>query len=209
MPKGTASPIICARRNCTRCSRWRHITDFRWRWSKQVRLPNGRRVETNAGEHPYVETVCTPCRRKRERRKYHENEPQRRHINKRTRSYHMRRQDELNRLREEADKLRTKNAMLTRELTMLKQDAGEFTLVPLLPFRMWLLKRARELGGLENWCYKHNLHTTRIHDFMNGYRWEDCDPVPIMSVKLDFVDKVLLMDGTTSLATLYPLETSE
>src|SRR6187200_1886027 len=112
------------RKNCKQCTRWRHLVDYRWTWRK------GR-------SKVMIDTICNPCRRANDRKRYHSKSyEERQHIGRRNAEAKKRRQHEKvlaaqRALREE----RLNNGWYEKE-------------VSLTPFRMWLLRRSRMAGTL-------------------------------------------------------------
>lgn len=212
MSKADDNPIILGRRNCARCTRWRHATDFRWHWPhKRVTTPEGGRTATRERYNkPKIDKVCNVCRRDIERGRYRENRKDWIH-----RAVENRRKRDAKRAEErmEARLLVAENRRLQRELVGL----GNGNLLPFTPFRMWLIARLRRYDNNESELARRTgIPQSTLQNYLKGYAWPKaeaevsthgwCEPQPIYTVHVNIVDRALLGEGTTNLEELYPYE---
>lgn len=184
--------------NCKRCTRWRLITDFKWRWRK-VRSTKGSRQRH---EVPTIDTICESCRRAIERARYHAKSlAERQEIGRRVNAKAQeRKQREAARV---AEQLRL--ASITKGLPKSKYGGSE--MLPLMPFRLWLLVAIRERGGVQAFANQIERDESQIRRYAEGIYWEsDCRPRPVNGVTLDVVDDILSAAGSQyQLGILYPL----
>jgi predicted Fe-S protein YdhL (DUF1289 family) len=172
------------RQNCKRCTRWRPISDFKVRKTKHGETPEG---------------VCTPCHRARERERW-ANKP-------------------------DAEKKRIMNRINARKAQRLA-DAKQVraarreligsrrgSLLPITPFRMWLLGRLRWYGSVDEVERRTGLSNGAVRKYLDGYEFENdqrhCEPHPILTVPMAIVDKALTNEGSTHLNLLYETREEE
>ena len=182
-----------ARRNCTRCTRWRLAVDFKWRWQKRR---NGQRYET-----PTIDTVCQVCRRQDERDRY------------------ARLSDEAKRAKgiranEQALKRRARLEEQVQRARQAAQSYARGAELDLTPFRMWLLGKARQEGGAVALASQIGTDEKNVRRWLHGYDWDNddgwggwakCEPRAIRTVTIRIVDEVGIALGEPDLLErLYP-----
>jgi hypothetical protein len=184
------------RRNCKRCTRWKHNVEFRWRW--RTRLVAGRRRRSSV---PTIDVICFACRREEERERYaNKTAEEKREIGKRAnKNTRDRRQKE----RELQESLRNTVKVLAGTQKKLRGD----TLLPLMPFRLWLLSHLKEYGGLAGLAKRARLSEDTIMPYLEGIWWEsDCRPHPLDGVRLGFVDSFFTrLEIPDQMVVIYPL----
>ena len=108
------------RQNCKRCTRWRPISDFKVRKTKHGEKPEG---------------VCQPCIRAKERERWaSRSDADKKRIMKRINTRHAERMADAKQVR-----------AARRELIGSRRGS----LVPITPFRMWLIGRLRWYGSVD------------------------------------------------------------
>lgn len=195
------NPIILGRRNCARCTRWRHTVDFKWRWQRKhykTRTLRPPRYRT-----PTIDTVCKSCRRKQERERYnHLSEEE-----KRARGRIANKQAQIRR-----DKLNEQIARMN-QIRAQRTPRWDDKTVDITPFRMWLLGKSRREGGAAGLSRQIGTHERNVRRWLDGYDWDQdsghafayCEPKPIYSVTVGVVDKVGVALGEPDLLNrLYP-----
>ena len=87
------------------------------------------------------------------------------------------------------------------------------SLVPITPFRMWLIGRLRWYGSVDELERRTGLSYDALRKYLDGYEFENdmrwCDPQPILTVPLKIVDKAVTNEGSTSLNLLYEYRETE
>lgn len=192
------------RKNCKRCGRWRHLVDFRWRWRRSRLKQDRQRSEAKRprSDKPYIDTVCSYCRREAERNRYHSKSIEERRIigiraNRNRRKREIRLNDDILLAQAEIKKLRV-------------QMGVDRKLVPLLPFRLWLVEQQRILGTARAVARMIGYDEEQVRRWMNGYLWEAGRPIPINSIHLEIVDNSLVAAGQQHrLGELYPIKDIE
>jgi hypothetical protein len=80
----------------------------------------------------------------------------------------------------------------------------------LIPFRMWVLAKAREMGGILALADAAGLEEKAVRRWADGYEWNrgfvgGCLPTPIRSVRMSSVDEMGVAVGEQDLLErLYP-----
>lgn len=200
--KSDVNPITCGRRNCARCTRWRHAVDFKWRW-------NYKRVKRGAAHHkktkklrtryptPTIDTVCRWCRNK-ERREYYAS------LTTEQKRAKGRRANENARKRRAKWEIEIHYARMAQDRAKEHYDDEN---VDIVPFRMWLLGQLKK-HNVEELARKSGVDHVQLRRWANGYEWPNssCDePRPIRSVRLSSVDQVGVgMNDPGLLDRLYP-----
>ena len=153
-----------------------------------------------------MDTICIACRREEERQRYNNKSPAEKQvmfhrINERTRD---------RRRREEA-KLQAQIANAKLAAGKIRAKYGDNTLLPLMPFRLWLLKRLRQENSLGEFASSVGYDPSQIMRYAEGIYWEsDCRPHPIDAITLGNVDEILTKAGSEHmLSILYPWEDEE
>lgn len=200
-PKGSSKePIVLGRRNCLCCRVWRIVaTDF------------------SRTKHDTPDLVCKVCRGKLKKHNEYPMEVRIRMIrmNLSHRLYKLPPTDaELEAIKDRLEKkerrlerkIRNINSVLPKERTTYNGDR----LVPLMPFRLWLLARLQK-EGIPIAVFADRVHKDEslIRRWMEGIVWEtQCNPQPIHSITINNVDEVLTRSGElpTKLNELYPWE---
>jgi hypothetical protein len=193
-----SNPIICGRRVCAGpCGRWRHTVDFKWRWQKHGRT-NGNRVRR--AKRPTIDSVCQPCRRAEERKRY-------RALSEAERRAKGLRANQQAAARRAKAAVAVEMARLSIERRKHLFDDDELDLVP---FRMWVLAKARELGSIQAVADVAGVEEKSMRRWAEGYEWNNgfvggCLPTPIRSVRMSTVDEVGVAVGEQDLLNrLYP-----
>lgn len=188
---------MTGRRNCARCTRWRHDVDFRWRWRK-ARKVRGKGARPRAAVAT-VDSVCAACRRTEERYRYH-------HMTQEEK------QQRIKRINAAKVKRRAKLEAQVRQLRRANPRWGDRR-VDLVPFRMWLLAKARQNGGAVALATEIGCDEKNVRRWLHGYDWDDepgqdrytCEPRPIYSINVGTVDSVGVALGEADLLDrLYP-----
>jgi len=200
-----ANPIICGRRNCAACGRWRHAVDFKWRWNKK-RVPNvnqNARTKTRSTRKrhptPIIDSVCKACRRRQSKERYHSLTPAQKH-------------KIIKRANANAAKLRAKweqEIHYARMSVDNNHDIPDDENLDVVPFRMWLLGQIRIQGSASIVARMIGVQESRIRHLADGYYWPSdnyCDePAPIRTVRVSTVDIYGLKMGDPGLLNrLYP-----
>lgn len=191
--------------NCKRCTRWLRITEFPWRW-RRVRRANswGNRPRHDV---PTIETTCNACKRRIERERY-QSKPleERQAIGRRVNARARQRRDL------EREKLERRLRAAGDVARRLRERHGwEDHVVPLTPFRMWLLVAVRVYGSRAKLAEICGIDDARLRRLVDGYYWEGpLKPRPIHGVSLGTVDKILTAVGEADqIEFLYPWEDLE
>lgn len=178
------NPIICGRRNCTKCGRWRHTIDFKWSW----RNPEYR-------QKPTISSVCDACRRAKERERYHS----------------LPAEERRQRIKDAVESKRRREARRSQQIAAAQErDNAKFNqagYVDIVPFRMWLLLKARTNG--DDLAQRAKVTSSRLNEWLEGCTWTGhyCEPTPIRSIALRTVEDVTTRLGEPEAAAmLYPLE---
>lgn len=201
-------PVICGRRICKNCLRWRHATDFKWRWQKKVkRTPEGHTTLKSRYKTPTIDTVCQVCRREEERERYANLSPEEK-ANKAHRAV----QHALKRRRAHREQLHYMRLVQSR-----RKESN--SIGSIVPFRMWLLGRLKNetARDIER---QTGFDEAQIRRWANGYYWSgeddrgqawaNCEPTPIYTIKLEYVDRVGVGLGEQDLVErLYPYKEAE
>lgn len=207
------NPIICGRRNCSKCTRWRPVTDFKWRWQKRrstIDPPSGLKTRGLKSRYktPQISTVCVACARSGERERYNnlsEEERQAR-VHKAVENTKAQRR----KLREQIH-----YAQLAHSRRRVFKDDQE---VDLVPFRMWLLGKVRAVGNTKALASEARVNEKAIRRWADGYDWDyeigqawaGCEPKPIHSIRLSNVDRIGVALGEPDLLDrLYPYAEKE
>lgn len=183
----TSDPPILGRKNCGRCKRWRYVaTDFSYRL---------RKVKGHKELQPRVESVCKQCRSKREKEKYETlTLDQRRAKMKRDNTLRQKKLDKARTIEIEKKDLR-------RQLNGIQNGS----LLPITPFRMWLIKKLKQYESIEQLRIATGMGFNTIEEVVKGYRWNEsltCDPQPIMTIPLSVVDRALTNEGSDSMRAI-------
>lgn len=210
MPNSSDNPIICGRRNCSKCTRWRLVTDFKWRWPKRrttVDVTSGLKSRglKSRRKDPQISTVCNVCARAGERERYH----------------NLTEEERLHRVHKAVQNAKAQRRLLKDQIHYAKLaqsrrkrrwDENE---VDLTPFRMWLLGRVRANGppGLRGLASEVGVDEKQLRRWADGYDWDyeigqawaGCEPRPIHSIRPSTVDRIGLGLGEPDLLNrLYP-----
>jgi ribosome-binding protein aMBF1 (putative translation factor) len=188
---------MTGRRNCARCTRWRHDVDFRWRWRKQRKV-RGRGVRPRA-QRATVDNVCNHCRRVEEQYRYH----------------HMTQEEKQARIKRMNAAKKKRIAKLEEQVRQLRKANPRWgaNRVDLVPFRMWLLSKARENGGVSTLAQEIGCDEHNVRRWLHGYDWDSepgpdryrCEPRPIYSINTGTVDSIGVALGEPDLLDrLYP-----
>jgi hypothetical protein len=192
----TSNPIVCGRRNCASCGRWKLAVDFPWRWRRRRTKGSGGKARSNV---PTVGATCATCLRAQARARYAGLPPAARHaVGVRANGNARKRKDKL----EETAK---------RAARALRQGNGELNLVP---FRMWMLGKARQEGGASALARQLGMDEHNVRRWLHGYDWDNddgwggwakCEPRPVYTVDVATVDRVGVALGEPDLLErLYP-----
>lgn len=179
-------PLILGRKNCARCTRWRHAVDFRWRWLK-------------SGAGPYIDKFCIPCRKELDRQAYARMSPaQKQRKIKRDYELKYEARHALDALLAELEQ-HPKNELLRRKIynvnVILNNGSGKYKRadhVDITPFRMWILVKVREYGSAVALANAIGHDEKQVRRWAEGVDWFDsCDPRPIRGVSLGTVDAIM------------------
>lgn len=175
---------MAGRQNCKRCTRWRPVSDFKVRKTKHGEKPEG---------------VCQPCYRAGERERWaSRSDAEKKRI--------------MNRINaRKAERLVDANQVRAARRELVGSRRG--SLLPITPFRIWLIGRLRWYGSLEELERRTGLSYGSLRKYIDGYVFENdmrwCDPQPILTVPMSIVDKALTNEGSTSLNLLYDTREEE
>jgi predicted Fe-S protein YdhL (DUF1289 family) len=153
-----------------------------------------------------MDTICISCRREEERIRYRSKSPAEKQemfkrINDRTRR---------RREREEA-RLQAQIANARAAAAKIRATYGDNTLLPLMPFRLWLLARLRQENSLQEFADSVGYDAAQLARYAEGIWWEsDCRPHPVDAITLGTADEILVKAGAEHmLSILYPWEGEE
>lgn len=170
--------MILGRQNCKRCTRWRYLSDFKIRKTKHGEKPEG---------------VCIVCHRERERERWAS----------RTDAEKKRIMQRIN--ERKAERLRDAKLVKAARWELIGSRRGR--LLPVTPFRMWLIGRLRWYGSLAELEQRTGISYESLKKYIDGFEFENdqrhCEPYPVLTVPLTLVDKALTNEGSTSLNILY------
>lgn len=194
MRRAADYPVICGRRNCAVCGRWRHIIDFR----TYDRSKYGGKV--------YLSMTCRHCDNAKERERYHNMpEEQRLAIQERTSANQKARRRRARLQQEDIKRIRFKAS--------LGKDKNGDPLLEITPFRMWLIGRLRISGSIQKLAWELDMDPSLVTRYSNGYTWGSgagrqrdayYGPNPVETVSITVVDRCLTAVGVETLADLYP-----
>lgn len=181
MPSKPTPPVILGRKNCVNCTRWRHLIDYPGRWTKRKGQDKIWRIQN----------VCSICRNRKLRESYSKLSPPERKA----------RWTNANKLRQKKVEKAKEGAAAKRELMGYQNGR----LLPITPFRMWLIKKMVVYGSLEELNRRTGLRHESLSNYLKGYEWNEslaCDPRPVLTVPLSTVDKALTNEGSDSLRSI-------
>ena len=199
-------------RNCSRCTRWRPVSDFPIR-------------KTRSG-YEQIESVCNACKWAREKARYNgltkeEKREYGRRVNRRARRRKQRHLHSIEHLREVLEKREQQIARQEEKLAAVKNKyriprgvTGDNPIaVDIVPFRMWLLRQHR-LRNYETAQLADEMgqDIRRVERWLQGYNWNGVgrDPVPVLAINIDVLDEIAVALGDPGfLERVYPLETDE
>lgn len=214
------------------CGRWRLDVDFKPRWKKFLRKPKGikrdahnkivtvrvrepGRVKPIWVKGPYYDNLCFSCRTKRT---IEQHQAKLDAMTEKERAELKRHRATLERQRVQGNTQR--NAILEQRLDRQIKNAravlgrtrttrnGE-RLMPLLPFRLYLLRQLRQGFSVRGIAETTKHDEALIRRWVDGIYWEgECNPQPIHSISLGIVDEILVNMGESpdKLNELYPWE---
>lgn len=190
MPK-RLTELDLRRRNCARCTRWKHAVDFPWRWKAR-----GKELQI-----PHISNVCLVCKSELGKASYNKLSPE----EKKARGRRANEQARKRRQRLEAlvqERLAAYNKRFGRPV----DHRGPDLMLELLPFRMFLLRYRKKLGSTKRLAYILVMDHSRVTRLLNGYTDHDNGSVvPIRQVSLATVDRALVMlEAEERLEDLYP-----
>lgn len=197
-PLPSTKGITCGRMNCRRCTRWLPITEYRWRWRRVRSKGTGYKQRH---EVPTIDSICVACRRSEEHERYHSKSlEERQAIGRRVNQKAFERKQ-----REEA-KLAKKIQQANLVVNGNKTKYGDETVLPLMPFRLWLLRTLRQYPTLKAFADEIRRDEATIRRWAEGIYWAaECDPRPISGIKLATVDDILTAAGAQDqLGVIYP-----
>jgi hypothetical protein len=195
------NPIILGRRNCVRCTRWKLAVDFKWRWRRRRTAGSGPKPRALT---PTIDAVCASCRRAEERARYWAlSEEERRAKGVQANRQAVRRQAK-------------QHEVIKRAQRAARTPRGH---LPLVPFRMWLLGKARLEGGTSALARQLDMDEKNVRRWLHGYDWDNdegwggwakCEPRPVYSVDVGTVDAAGVALGEPDLLErLYPYADGE
>lgn len=197
-------------RNCSRCTRWRPVSDFPIR-----------RTRTGFEQ---IEAVCNACKKEVASDYYNSLPPEEKQekfeaINRREKKRKAKALSEIEHLHKMLDKQNEKIVRQQEKLTAIRKQyrppRGTIngSAVDVTPFRMWLLRKHRETGyNLSELATSVGQDESRVKRWLDGYQWNGAgrDPLPIRAIDVGTVDAIgVAMDDTGLLERLYPLEADE
>jgi len=199
------NPIICGRRNCAICGRWKHAVDYKWLWGKK-RVPNidpdAKTKTKNTRKRyptPIIDTVCKSCRREQSRERYRNLTPaQKRKLVRRANANAAKRRAKWER-----------EIHYARMSVDNKRAAPDDENLDVVPFRMWLLGQIRLQGDASTVARMIGVNEGRVRHLADGYYWSPngytAEPIPIRTVRVSTVDIYGLKMGDPGLLNrLYP-----
>jgi hypothetical protein len=176
--KGT---IVCGRKFCSLCHKWRHIHDFQ--------------VRSRKPDHPeygHLTAPCTPCKRV-QMREYHRSRT--------TDAEYMERKREYQRIMKEAQRRRAGVEPRTwGSRANRRPDSEPVQRLPVGPFRSWLVVRRQRFDTLRDLSMALGVEESLLGHVLAGRKTH---------VLLDTVDRALTRDGSTFLWELYPCDDVE
>jgi len=185
------------RKNCKRCTRWRLLVDYTWRWRLVRSKGSGRKPRHIK---PTIDGVCNYCRRIEEKNRYRlKTKEERKEIGRRAN------ENRLKRIKKEQEKLDKTRALVRYQ----QRELGwENERVSIIPFRMWVIRQIRLRGSLANFANEIGYDQSLVGRWANGFYWEpESHPVPVYSIEIGTVDKVLTAAGASfELSMIYPLK---
>lgn len=220
------NPIILGRRNCSRCGRWRHTVDFKWRWPKRrvTNKPNPNidlavaakvgykvtktRALKSRRKKPTIGTICASCSRRIERERYN----------------NLSEDERKAKVHQSVENIKAQKARLKEQIHYAqlahhkKRKYRNDQELDLVPFRMWLLGKVRAVGGIEPLALESRIDEKQFRRWADGYDWDSeigqawsgCEPKPIHSIKMSDVDVIGVALGEPDLLErLYPYAESE
>ena len=211
--RGVKPKVWRGYRNCSRCTRWRPVSDYPVRKS---RSPTGR---------DQIQSVCNECKRRQGREHYDKlSDDEKRAKGVKANQQAQKRRDrylsgieqqaeELAKLEAKIEKMREKMAATRAAIrTPRKSIAGQST-VDIIPFRMWLLRKNRESGyNTSELAFRMGQDEARVRRWLDGYQWNGAgrDPSPIRVITIGVVDEIAIaLDDPGLLDRLYPLESED
>lgn len=192
------------RRNCARCTRWKHAIDFPWRW----------KTRGVVREIPLIHNVCLVCKSEIENARYHALSPAQkqergRQANERARQRRWGLQEEV----EESHKViaqfqeREEQIALYKKRVSHSRKHNDEIHLDIVPIRMLLLRQARiRDGGASEIAALIGVNEAIVRRHLNGFYWEGrCDPRPIRTLALSTIDRYLvILNAEERLEELYP-----
>jgi hypothetical protein len=172
-------------RNCSRCTRWRPVSDFPVR-----RLRSG---------YEQIEAQCECCKRAIERERYDNLDDKAkaeygRRVNERTRRARKR---QLAKIHRAAEQLAAQDRKLEQQYVKIRELRKEIPRghwsgvgVDIVPFRMWLLRRFRVHGySLDRLAADIGQDPRRVKRWIDGFEWNGIQnsPIPIRAINKETV----------------------
>lgn len=197
-----------SRRNCKRCTRWRHAIDFPWRW----------RARGKSLDIPYISNVCNVCKTELERKRYLNLTADQKY-DRGARANQLAKE---RRLKMEAELASQLSAVIERErriealndrIAALKQRVGRphtqikgELVLDILPVRMFLVKQRKWHGSTATLASRLDMDASRLDRLLNGYSHSTNGGVtPIRSISLALVDQILVkLEASERVEDLYP-----
>lgn len=173
------------RRNCSRCTRWRPVSDFPIR-----RLRSG---------YEQIESQCEYCKREIERERYNNLDDEAkaeygRRVNERNRRA---RQKQLTKIQRAAEELVKQDRKLEQQYIKIRELRKEIPRghwvgvgVDIVPFRMWLLRQYRFHDyNLDILAADIGQDPRRVKRWLDGYEWNGARnaPIPIRAINKETV----------------------
>jgi hypothetical protein len=206
-PERKVKPVT-GRQHCARCGRWKLSVEFRWKAAKSG-PPTGNGVHKElVGDQwyiwPYIDSVCIECRNKAGKLRDRSRSKARQLARVYDSIEHMTYEKKAKYLEK---RIRNVRSVMPH---IIRQYYGEERLVPLMPFRLWLIRSIHRGGGnLKAFAEIVQRDESQIRRWAEGIYWEgECNPAPIHSITLRNVDEVLTMAGESpdKINELYPWE---
>jgi|tagenome__1003787_1003787.scaffolds.fasta_scaffold20670673_2 hypothetical protein len=211
-------PVVCGRRICAGCNRWRHIYDFAYR---------------KARNEIWITKFCWSCQRAEKRHHYRRN---RRHNIERIRRWrvaHPERvaayaaEDAASGKRRERDRAflaipenrerrraynrafkdrqrRAQGVPQYRLRSALFREAMRRGTIDPAPFVEWITKRLVAYESLEQLAEMCQVNPRQLRTYRAGHYFKRGKRYQIKQVKISFVDRCLINEGWNDLWELYP-----
>jgi len=172
-------------RNCSRCTRWRSVSDF-----PVYKLRSG---------YEQIQAQCEYCKREIERERYNNLDEEAkaeygRRVNERNRRS---REKYLAKIHRAAEEIAKQDRKLDKQHVKIRELRKEIPRghwvgsgVDIVPFRMWLLRMHRTHNyNVINLAFDIGQSEKQVHRWLDGYEWNGSrgEPIPIRSINKETI----------------------